>query len=180
MPIADEVGARRFAQGYLEWIKPRWATLVGPNTTLVYSVEILREEFRVADTALGARIGKKAAVSLCNLADTDPYAYLLFKELRGHGRHLTGTGAATILTAGVKQPRAQGNRERNGARDLVLSILWVALQDYGLPKENKVRVGNRPVTPSIGTVISQEMRRVLGVNIEPRTILAAVMNQTEN
>jgi hypothetical protein len=119
MPIADVNGARRFARGYLQWIKPRWATLVGPNTTLVYSVEILREEFRVANTALGARIGKNAAASLCNLAHTDPYAYRLLKELQNHGRHLTGTGADTIRTAGVKQPKAQGNRERNGARDLI-------------------------------------------------------------
>ena len=179
MPIADEDGARRFAQGYLKWIKPRWATLVGPNTTLVYSVEILREKFRVADTALGAIIGKKAAVSLCNLAHTDPYAYLLFKELRGHGRHLTGTGAATILTAGVKQPKAQGNRERNGARDLILSILWVALQDYGLPKENKVRKRNRAAIPSIGVVISDEVYRVQGIWLEPNSIMAAVLKRTK-
>lgn len=180
MPLADVVGARRFARGYLQWIKPRWGKLAGPKTTLVYSVEILREEFRVAETGLGPRIDKKAALGLCSLGRTNPYAYLLFTELRGHGDRLTGTGAETIRTVEVKRPKAQGNRERNGARDLILSILWVKLQDYGLPKENKVRVGNRPVTPSIGTVISQEMRRVLGVNIEPRTIMAAVLKRTKN
>lgn len=180
MPIADVNGARRFARGYLQWIKPRWATLVGPNTTLVYSVEILRTDLGVSDTATGARISKRAATSLLRLAPSNPYAYQLFTDLRAHGHNLTGNGANAILTATIKRPKAQGNRERNGVRDLILSILWVGLQEYGLPKENKVRVGNRPVAPSIGTVISQEMRRVLGVNIEPRTILAAVMKQTEN
>lgn len=180
MPIADVNGARRFAKGYLEWIKPRWEILVGKNSALAYSVEILRTDLGVSDTATGARISKRAATALLRLAPTNPYAYQLFTDLRVHGHHLTGNGATAILRAAIKRPIAQGNRERNGVRDLILSILWVGLQEYGLPKENKVRIGNRPVTPCIGTVISQEMRKVLGINIEPRTILAAVMRQTEN
>lgn len=177
---ADVEGARKFAAGYLAWIAPRWETLAGMNTELVYCVEVLREELRVSPTHLGARISRRAASSLLRLAQSNPYAYRLLKELQGHGRNLTGAGANALLSAQIDPPKAQGNRERNGIRDLILSILWVELQEYGLPKENKVRVGNRPITPSIGTVISEEMRRVLGITIAPRTIMAAVMKQTEN
>lgn len=180
MGRADVAGARKFAAGYLAWIAPRWETLAGRNTELVYSMEVLREELQVSSTILGARISRRAASSLVRLARSDPYAYRLLEELQGYGHNLTGSGAATILSAQIDPPKAQGNRERNGIRDLILSILWVELQEYGLPKENKVRVGNRPVTPSIGTVISEEMRRVLGISIAPRTIMAAVMKRTEN
>lgn len=173
-------GARKLAAGYLAWIKPRWETLAGGNTKLIYSVEVLREELRVKATAEGAKINNLGALALCRHAHTDPYAYRLLRELQGHGQNLTGSGATTILSAQIKPPKAQGNRERNGVRDLILSILWVELQQYGLPKENKVRVGNRQVTPSIGTVISEAMWNVLNIAIEPRAIMAAVMKRTEN
>ena len=180
MPIADVAGARKFARGYLVWIKPRWATLAGPSTTLVYSVEILREEFQVANTATGARISKRMANSLLQLAPKDPYAHRLFLELRAYGHHLTGTGSEVIRAARIKRPKAQGNRERNGVRDLILSVLWSELQKYGLPKENKLRKGNRAVTPSIGVVIRDEMYAVLGIWLEPKAIMAAVLKRTEN
>lgn len=177
--IPDVTGARAYAAGYLAWIKPRWADLAGSKTHLSYSVEALREELGVVATPHGVRIEEAAAALLVVKAQTTPYAYQLFEELREHGAHLTGGGAATVQAARVEKPKAPGNRERNGLRDLILSLLWVELQEFGLPKENKVRKGSRAITPSIGVVISEELRRVMGITMEPRTIMAAVLKQTE-
>lgn len=175
----DVASARAFAAGYLACVKPRWAALVGSKTHLSYSVEALREELGVEVTPHGVRIEEAAAALLVVQARTNPHAYQLFKELRDHGAHLTGGGAATVQAARVAKPKAPGNRERNGFRDLILSILWVELQEFGLPKENKVRTGSRAITPSIGAVISKELSRVMDVTMEPRAIMAAVLKQTK-
>lgn len=182
MSNADPAGAREFAAGYLAWIAPRWQQLAGREADLTYSVEILREKYGLPSTGAPIEVHLVPAVWLIQAAQTCPYAYRVFDELRTLPAGLTGSGADLLKAANITTPKAQGNREQNGVRDLILSILWVELQRFGLPKENKVRTGRRPFIPSIGAVISDALANAPGirVTIAPRTILAAVNKRTRN
>lgn len=180
MAGADIDGAREAADAYLEWIKPRWPELAGRSTKLTYSVELLWEKMCVSVTPEGTSVSFIPAGWLVQSAATSPYAYQVYTELRALGSQLIGSGADTIRGARVERPKAQGNREQNGVRDFIFSVLWVRLQEFGLPKENKVRKGVRPITPSIGVVISEAVQTVIGETIAPRTVLAAVLKTTKN
>jgi hypothetical protein len=180
MRKADVEGARQYAKSYLDHIRPRWEELAGRDAPLKYSVELLRERMCIPVTAEGTEVSYFPAVWLVRSAATCPYAYQLYEELRALGGQLRGSGADTIRSASVKKPNAQGNRDQNGARDLILSVMWAELQNYGLPNENKVRKGVRPITPSIGAVISEAIQSVIGLTIEPRAIMASVFDRQKN
>lgn len=180
MVKADVAGARKYAAAYLGGIKPRWQELAGRKSSLTYSVELMREEMGLQVLQKRTLISYIPAVWLVRRAASCPYAFLLLDELQGIGAGLFGSGADTIKKACVERPKAQGNREQNGVRNLILSVLWVELQAFGLPKENKVRTGVRGITPSIGVVISDALHQIIGIKIEPGTIKAAVMATTKN
>jgi hypothetical protein len=143
-------------------------------------VELLRENMVLLVTSKGTKVDKSAAVWLVKSATTCPYAYQLYDELCTIEDQLTGSGADIIRHANVKKQKAQGNREQNGVRNLILSLMWEQLQEFGLPKENRIRTGVRPTTPSIGLIISESILQVVGLKIEPRTIMAAVFSRQRN
>ena len=176
----DVNGARQFALSYLKSIKPRWEELAGRDSVLTYSVELLREHMGMLATAGEIKVDYSAADWLVKSATTCPYAYQLYEELCAIESQLTGPGADTIRYARLKKPKAQGNREQNGVRDLILSLMWKELQEFGLPNENRIRKGVRPTTASIGLIISESIQQVVGLKIEPRTIMAAVFNRQKN
>ena len=180
MATADVEEARKCAAEYMKRIEPRWQALAGRNASITYSVELMREAMGVVVGPEGTMVSYIPAVWLVGRAVSCPYAFQLLAELQGFGEDLIGSGADTIKQADVKRPKVQGNREQNGVRDLILAVLWVKLQAFGLPKENKVRKGVRTITPSIGVLISEVIQQIIGVKIEPATIRGAVLKMTKN